>query len=202
MRFSKLFYPLASGVHTGVITEDLDEINAGRININNLHGDAQQKQATIGGLSNNEDTTSPLGERMKIFNILSKICYVAENEVLFNLEPVDIVFLIDGSENVGKDEFENELKFLQHFVKKFPISEAMTRIALGTIADDGRVDFDFSHKQNAQTIQKQLRLVTYPAGRMYAGKALKRVHDEIFKTYTRSVAQVLSLFQNCQLNIN
>ncbi|XP_028412170.1 cochlin-like isoform X2 [Dendronephthya gigantea] len=157
----------ASGVHTGVITEDLDEINGGRINLNNnLHGDSRQKAATIGGLTNNEDTTSVL-------------------------EPVDIVFLIDGSENVGKDEFENELKFLQHFVKKFPISEATTRIALGTITDDGRVDFDFSNKQNARTIQKRLRLVTYPAGRMYAGKALKRVHDEIFKTYTRSVAQVL-----------
>ena len=109
----------------------------------------------------------------------------------FVIEPVDIVFLIDGSAGVGKDDFESELKFLQHFVKKFPISEAMTRVALGTISDDGRVDFDFSHEQNARTLQKGLRIVTYPAGKMNAGKALNRVHEEIFKTYTRSaVAQV------------
>ena len=67
----------------------------------------------------------------------------------------------------------------------------MTRIALGTISDDGRVDLDFSRHQDARTLQNGLRLVTYPAGRMNAGKALTKVHEEIFKTYTRSgVAQV------------
>ena len=111
------------------------------------------------------------------------------------LEPVDIVFLIDGSEGVGKDDFENELKFLETFVKKFPISEAMTRVALGTISDDGRVDFDFSLQQDSRTIQKNLRLVTYPAGKMNAGKALNKIHEQIFKTYTRSgVAQVCACF--------
>ena len=111
------------------------------------------------------------------------------------LEPVDIVFLIDGSEGVGKDDFENEIKFLKTFVKKFPISEAMTRVALGTISDDGRVDFDFSLQQNPRTIQKNLRLVTYPAGKMNAGKALNKIHEQIFKTYTRSaVAQVRVFF--------
>ena len=67
----------------------------------------------------------------------------------------------------------------------------MTRIALGVISDDGRVDLDFSRQQDGRTLQKGLRLVTYPAGKMNAGKALKRVHEEIFHTYTRSgVAQV------------
>ena len=110
--------------------------------------------------------------------------------VHFLSEPVDIAFLIDGSQRVGKENFENELKFLQNFVKKFPISEATTRIALGTISDDGRVDFSFSREQNTRSIQKGLRLVTYPAGKMNAGKALKRVDEEIFKTYTRSVTKV------------
>jgi hypothetical protein len=69
----------------------------------------------------------------------------------------------------------------------------MTRIALATISDDGRVDFDFSREQDARTLQKGLRLAAYPAGKMNAGKALERVHEEIFKTYTRSgVAQVCS----------
>ena len=157
----------AAGVHSGIITEDLDEINEGRIKINSLHGDTPNQSSAVGGLTNNEDTTTPL-------------------------EPVDIVFLIDGSNGVGKEDFENELKFLKNFVKRFPISEAMTRIALGTISDDGRVDLDFSRPQDARMLQNGLRLVTYPAGRMNAGKALTKVHEKIFKTYTRSgVAQVL-----------
>ena len=76
-------------------------------------------------------------------------------------------------------------------MKKFPVSEAMTRIALGTISDDGRVDLDFSSQQDARRLQRSLRLVTYPAGIMNADKAMKKVHEQIFKTYTRSgVAQV------------
>lgn len=107
------------------------------------------------------------------------------------LDPVDIAFLIDGSGRVGKEDFESELKFLGNFIKKFPISEAMTRVALGTISNDGRVDFDFSQKQDPQAIAEKIRLVAYPAGKMNAGKALKKVEEEIFQKYTRSgVAQV------------
>ena len=55
-----MFY-IVAGVHSGVITEDLDEINGGRINVGSLHGDSRHESVTIGGLANNEDTTTPLG---------------------------------------------------------------------------------------------------------------------------------------------
>ena len=55
------FLYTAAGVHSGVVTQDLDEINGGRIKVGTLHGDARHESVAIGGLSNNEDTTTPLG---------------------------------------------------------------------------------------------------------------------------------------------
>lgn len=59
----------AAGVHSGVITEDLDEIDRGRIKVDTLQGDARHKSAAIEGLLNNEDTTNPLGEILTVFEL-------------------------------------------------------------------------------------------------------------------------------------
>ena len=73
-KISLTFFPYhlntASGVHSGVITEDLDEVDGGRIKIGSLHGDSRHESAAIGGLSNNEDTTTPLGRMVNVVYFL------------------------------------------------------------------------------------------------------------------------------------
>ena len=78
---------IAAGVHSGVITEDLDVIDGGRIHTNALQGDARHSPAVIGGLANNEDAITPLGmifavhsRSLQVFSIKTFFCN--EGEIL------------------------------------------------------------------------------------------------------------------------
>ena len=54
---------------------------------------------------------------------------------------MDIAFLVDGSTDKGN--FEKFIDFIQAVIRKYPISESGTRIALLTFAEKGELTFGF-----------------------------------------------------------
>lgn len=55
------YYIAAAGVHSGVITDDLEEVNGGRISVDNSNIDVHHDSSLIGGVTINEETSQQLG---------------------------------------------------------------------------------------------------------------------------------------------
>lgn len=70
---------------------------------------------------------------------LSKAFKKSVNKIKHKNKRMDIVFLIDSSSSVGKNNFHSELKFVKKFLSDFNVSFNHTRIAIVTFSSKGKI---------------------------------------------------------------
>ena len=56
------------------------------------------------------------------------------NKIKFKHKKIEIVFLVDSSSSVGKENFANEISFVKRFLSDFNVSFNYTRVALVTFS--------------------------------------------------------------------
>lgn len=61
------------------------------------------------------------------------------NKIKSLYKKVDIVFLIDASSSVGKNNFLSEIKFVKKLLSDFTVSYNYTRVAVVTFSSQGKV---------------------------------------------------------------
>lgn len=71
--------------------------------------------------------------------ILSKTFKKSVQKIKHKNKRMDIVFLIDSSSSVGKNNFHSELKFVKKFLSDFNVSFNHTRVAIVTFSSQGKI---------------------------------------------------------------
>lgn len=70
---------------------------------------------------------------------LSKTFKKSVQKIKHKNKRMDIVFLIDSSSSVGKNNFHSELKFVKKFLSDFNVSFNHTRVAIVTFSSKGKI---------------------------------------------------------------
>ena len=105
----------------------------------------------------------------------------------FSDEKVDLAFLVDGSERMTRQGFDNAKKFVRNVYRNFPISEDATHVAL-MIYGDALPDliFNFIAHTDKEAIDSDLFHTRYPGyGSSLLGKGLKDIKTKIFDISAR-----------------
>ena len=104
---------------------------------------------------------------MRFNGIASKIhSYLVCNDVL----AADIVFMLDTSSGVGKENFEKMLQFMTSIVKAFDVDSGLTKFSVITYDSQPRfaIRFDESYYQlnegKEETLLDAIRRLTYVGG--------------------------------------
>lgn len=61
------------------------------------------------------------------------------NKIKMKHKRIDMVFLVDSSSSVGKENFENEISFVKRLLSDFNVSFNYTRIALITFSSRSKI---------------------------------------------------------------
>lgn len=102
------------------------------------------KKSSITIIDDNENAidsnkvTNPKSESSKV-EILSDTFKNNINKIKSLYKKVDIVFLIDASSSVGKNNFLSEIKFVKKLLSDFTVSYNYTRVAVVTFSSQGKV---------------------------------------------------------------
>lgn len=106
--------------------------------------------------------------------------------------PVDLVFLVEGSDMVNNTLFRVMLDIVKDIYSRFPVSLAGTHVALVVYGTNTQIEFNLKDHYNISKINEAMALVLKPTGVPLAGKALKAVKNDIYDTAGRTVASGVS----------
>lgn len=90
------------------------------------------------------------GEKLKLENdviktqleTMSNTFRKTINKIKMKHKRIDIVFLVDSSSSVGKENFVNEISFVKRLLSDFNVSFNYTRVALITFSSRGKIVSD------------------------------------------------------------
>lgn len=95
----------------------------------------------------------------------------------------DIVFLVDSSLNVGKDNFKKLIEFINNLVDLFYNERDKLRIGMAHYATDVTNDFYLNTYSNRHDVISAIGRVEYKGGRRSnTGAAIRHVQDNHFTT--------------------
>lgn len=72
-------------------------------------------------------------------DVISGVFKKSTNRLKSKNKKIDVVFLIDSSSSVGKNNFMSEIKFVKKLLSDFTVSFNDTRVAIVTFSSQGRV---------------------------------------------------------------
>lgn len=72
-------------------------------------------------------------------DVISGVFKKSTNRLKSKNKKIDVVFLIDSSSSVGKNNFMSEIKFVKKLLSDFTVSFNNTRVAIVTFSSQGRV---------------------------------------------------------------
>lgn len=121
------------------------------------------------------------------------------------MAPVDLAFLVEGSDMVNETLFRTMLDIVKDIYSRFPVSLNGTHVAVVVYGVDTRVVFNLKDYYNTSEMNKVLASVQKPSGVPLAGKALVAVKNNIFDTAGRNnesgVSRVL-LYITCSKSLD
>lgn len=91
------------------------------------------------GFGNDAHTNSGGPSKGSKVEVLSKTFKSSVQRIKHKQKKMDIVFLIDSSSSVGKNNFHSELKFVKKFLSDFNVSFNYTRVAVVTFSSKGKI---------------------------------------------------------------
>ena len=95
-------------------------------------------------------------------------------------EGVDLAFVLDGSNSVGKNNFQLMLDFVKETIVGFDISVNETRVALIQYSTVPVVEFYFETYSNVDDILAAIDQINYQAQNTYTAEALYTLREEVF----------------------
>ncbi|XP_073668118.1 uncharacterized protein [Paramisgurnus dabryanus] len=94
--------------------------------------------------------------------------------------PVDLVLLIDGSENVGADNFPYIRNMAVQVIEGLAVGKDAIRVSVILYADDPEIQFYLNSHDNKESILTSIRGIEYPGGiEANLGKALEEVTSSL-----------------------
>ncbi|CRL07619.1 CLUMA_CG020584, isoform A [Clunio marinus] len=153
---------------------------------NNLYDDDNEKQA-------NEVVKSRLDAMSDTFR---KII----NKIKLKHKKIDMVFLVDSSSSVGKENFMNEISFVKRLLSDFNVSFNYTRVALITFSSKSKIHVHINQisepsKENDKCIllNYQIPNITYSGGGTNTYSALFKAKEIFQKSKRKTSKKVLIL---------
>ncbi|KAA0718319.1 Collagen alpha-4(VI) chain [Triplophysa tibetana] len=107
--------------------------------------------------------------------ILKEICSVKACEGLL----ADVVFLIDGSESIAREDFKKTKDLLEFMVANFVIGPEKERVAVVQYSTNTKREFSLTTFDDRRKIIQEIRTIRQMSGKTFTGRALKEV-SQIF----------------------
>ncbi|XP_076841877.1 collagen alpha-6(VI) chain [Brachyhypopomus gauderio] len=118
--------------------------------------------------------------------ILKEICsFEVCNDLL-----ADVVFLINGADDVDNIDFEHMKELIEFAVEKLPIRQNRVRLAVVQYGTNGRVEFPLNGFYDKDKLQKEILSMKQLGGRTFTGKALEEV-TQVFEEASGGRANTL-----------
>ncbi|XP_063164440.1 von Willebrand factor [Candoia aspera] len=113
---------------------------------------------------------------------------VVSTEISISVHKIlDIVFLIEGSREVGKDNFDTIKEFLIHTIRELEIGEETIRISIVQYSFTITVEHSFREDQSKEFLIKKVQEMEFQGGNATnTGQALNFVSEQSFTTSRRT----------------
>ncbi|XP_048062039.1 collagen alpha-4(VI) chain-like [Megalobrama amblycephala] len=129
--------------------------------------------------------------RLLGFLVLS-LCFLVSNgqkRVCTQETVADIVFLVDGSNSIGLENFQQIRGFLSFLVQNFEVARDRIRIGLVQYSDTPRTEFSLNTYQKKEEILNYIQNLRYKTGGKYTGLGLEFILEQHFVEKAGSRAQ-------------
>ncbi|KAK2534726.1 Col7a1 [Columba livia] len=95
----------------------------------------------------------------------------------------DIVFLVDGSSSIGRNNFRAIRTFMDDLVGPFVqvVGEKAVRFAVVQYSDEPRVEFPFSQHTDGMSVRRAIQQLSYKGGNTRTGAGFRYVADNFFR---------------------
>uniref|UniRef100_A0A8C7CYM2 Collagen alpha-1(XII) chain n=1 Tax=Oncorhynchus kisutch TaxID=8019 RepID=A0A8C7CYM2_ONCKI len=117
-------------------------------------------------------------ESIPIFGQLTSGPTVAENCSVNAI--ADLVFLVDGSWSVGRENFKHIRSFISALAGAFDIGEDKTRVAVVQYSTDTRTEFPLNRHSKRGELLKAINTLPYKGGNTMTGDAMDYLLKNIF----------------------
>lgn len=92
----------------------------------------------------------------------------------------DIVFALDSSASIHRDQFRQQLQFVQQVVDKFPISEDEVRVGLLTFSYHVYPAFNLNTYVDKKSLKHGIKRVAYVGEGTHTAEAIAYARDKMF----------------------
>lgn len=111
-------------------------------------------------------------------------------EVLCRQDPMDLVFVVDGSTSTGMANFDKQIQFMKNLVDVMTVGTNDTRIAMVQFSD-GPATLEFGFIDDETDLEIAFDGVTYLTGGTHTGAAIQFAHDNVITPGARSDVRVV-----------
>lgn len=110
----------------------------------------------------------------------------------FSADAIDLVILIEGSDNTKPGDFEQIKEIVKFIYYNFNVSQNGTHVAVAVYAEGTQIIFNLKKHYDHQSMDDDINVASYLPGASMAGSALRDVKTSIFDQYSRqNVPKVL-----------
>uniref|UniRef100_A0A8C0I9F1 VWFA domain-containing protein n=1 Tax=Bubo bubo TaxID=30461 RepID=A0A8C0I9F1_BUBBB len=88
----------------------------------------------------------------------------------------DLVFILDASSSVGKEDFEKVRQWVSNLVETFEIGPDKTRVGVVRYSDHPTTEFDLGKYKTREEIKEAARKIKYYGGNTNTGDALRYIN--------------------------
>ncbi|XP_013921020.1 PREDICTED: collagen alpha-1(XXII) chain [Thamnophis sirtalis] len=92
----------------------------------------------------------------------------------------DLIFLLDTSSSVGKEDFEKVRQWIAHLVDTFEIGPDKTRVGVVRYSDQPTTEFDLGSYGTRQEVKEAAKGIKYHGGNTNTGDALRYINSYSF----------------------
>ncbi|KAI6075098.1 Collagen alpha-1(XXII) chain-like protein [Aix galericulata] len=92
----------------------------------------------------------------------------------------DLVFILDASSSVGKEDFEKVRQWVANLVETFEIGPDKTRVGVVRYSDRPTTEFDLGKYKTREEIKEAARKIKYYGGNTNTGDALRYINTYSF----------------------
>ncbi|KAK9402927.1 collagen alpha-1XXII chain [Crotalus adamanteus] len=92
----------------------------------------------------------------------------------------DLIFLLDTSSSVGKEDFEKVRQWIAHLVDTFEIGPDKTRVGVIRYSDHPTTEFDLGSYGTQREIKEAAKGIKYLGGNTNTGDALRYINSYSF----------------------
>lgn len=92
----------------------------------------------------------------------------------------DLVFLLDTSSSVGKEDFEKVRQWVANLVDTFEVGPDHTRVGVVRYSDRPTTAFELGHFSSREEVKAAARRITYHGGNTNTGDALRYITSRSF----------------------